>query len=167
MTSVAERVCHLPYSMSPEEEFQGPNGDWFSIHRAIVFDSWLTWKDALPGHPISGRLDEDVAATITVLAQKIHTAHALMPEYRRLADTPFRVGRWWDPSATDAWSTGSKVLIRLEHYSAQRFASKLPGRLNLKAKAQSENWLVISLPEDASCDVHSLDYSRVVTAESA
>lgn len=166
MISAANGICHLPYSESPDEEFQGPNGDWFSVYRAIVLDSWLTWKDALPGRPLRGPMREDVAKAITALAQKIHSAHIQLPDYRRLSSSPFRVGRWWDPLATDEWSTGGNVLLRLEHYNAQRFASKIPARLNLRVRPQSEHWVVIGLQDDALCPIHSLDYDRVVTTES-
>lgn len=166
MTSVVSRPCHLPYSESPDEEFQGPTGEWFSVYRAIVLDSWLTWKDALPERPLRRPIGEEVAKSITALAQKIHGAHIQLPDYRRLSSSPFRVGRWWDPLAADEWSTGTKVLLRLEHYSAQRLASKIPPRLNLRVKAQSEHWAVISLQDNAVCPIHSLDYGRVVTSES-
>jgi hypothetical protein len=167
MTSVVERPCRLRCSDTAAEEFQGPNGDWFSIYRAIVLDSWLTWKDALPDQPMTGPLDTDVASAITTLACKIHAAHMQLPDYRRLTQTPFRVGRWWDPFATDGWEDGSRVLIRLEHYSAQRFASKIPARLELVTRSKSEHWLEISLSQGTPCPLHSLDYDRVVTTESA
>lgn len=165
MTTAPERICRLSFSNSPDEEFQGPNGEWFSVYRSIVLDSWLTWKDALPGHRLTTALPVDVASAITALAQKIHSAHMQLPDYRRLASSPFRVGRWWDPAAVDEWSQGSKALLRLENYSAQRLASRIPPRLNLRVKQQSEHWLVIALDEHAECPVHSLDYGRVVTSE--
>lgn len=166
MTSVVERPCHLRCSDSADEEFQGPDGDWFSIYRAIVLDSWLTWKDALPGQPLNGPLDANVASSITTLARKIHAAHMQLPDYKRLSQTPFRVGRWWDPFATDGWQDGTRVLLRLEHYSAQRFAAKIPARLGLNVRSQSQHWLKISLPEGTPCSAHSLDYDRIVTTES-
>lgn len=165
MTIAVETCCHLSCSNSLDEEFQGPDGHWFSVYRSIVLDSWLTWKDALPGHRLTVPLAADVASAITALTQKIHSAHMQLPDYRRLSSSPFHVGRWWDPAATDEWSQGRKVLLRLENYSAHRLASKIPARLNLRVKQQSEHWLVIGLPEDATCPVHSLDYERVVTSE--
>lgn len=165
MTSVLDRPCHLRCSESPDEEFQGPSGEWFSIFRSIVLDSWLTWKDALSGHRLRGPLDEDIACTITVLAQRVHAAHMSLPDYRRLSQSPFTVSRWWDPAATDGWETGSKVLLRLEHYSAYRLAAKIPSRLHLYARSQSEHWLELSLPPDTPCAVHSLDYDRIVTTD--
>lgn len=165
MTSVLERPCHLRCSESPREEFQGPSGEWFSIFRAIVLDSWLTWKDALPDHPIRGPLDEEIASSITGLALRIHAAHVALPDYRRLSESPFRVSRWWDPFANDDWQTGAKVLLRLEHYSAQRFAAKIPQRLNLQVRSQSDQWLEIALQPGTACPMHSLHYDRVVTTE--
>lgn len=166
MTSVVDRPLHLPCSVAPDEEFQGPDGQWFSIYRAIVLDSWLTWKDALPGHCRNQRLSTEVACTITALTQRIHAAHMQLPDYRRLSSSPFQVIRWWDPFAKDRWNTGAKVLLRLEHYSAQRLMAKIPSRLQLAVRNHSGHWVEISLPDDVSCPIHSLDYDRVVTSES-
>ena len=38
----------LPYSDSDFDEFRMPNGEIYYVLRSIVYDSWLTWKDALP-----------------------------------------------------------------------------------------------------------------------
>lgn len=165
MTSASSPELLLPCSDSPEEEFQGPNGQWFSIFRAIVLDSWLTWQHALPGHRLYGPISDRVACRVTALAQRIHAAHMGFPEYRRLCDSPFRVGRWWDPAARDEWHTGSKVLLRIENYTAQRLFSKIPARLGLAVKPQSKHWVEISLPDETPCEYHSLDYSRIVTTE--
>ena len=38
----------LPYSQDELDEFVTPTGEVFYSFRSIVFDSWLTWDDALP-----------------------------------------------------------------------------------------------------------------------
>ena len=44
---------HNPYALSPEGEFQTPEGEWWLTCRSIVYDSWLFWSDALPYETVS------------------------------------------------------------------------------------------------------------------
>lgn len=166
MTSVAELNNALPLCFTPDEQFQGPNGEWFTVYRSIVLDSWLFWQHALPDWQAHCQVPRDVACNITALARCIHATHMTLPEYRHLCDTPFRVGRWWDPSEEGSdWAKGRRVLLRLEGCSAARFSSKVPRRMNLTVEPQSENWLEFALPGDGVYDSHSLDYDRVITTE--
>lgn len=159
-------LSRVPYAESPAEEFQGPTGEWFTKLRAIVHDGWLLWRHALPDHPLRRPVDEQAAKGITTLARRIHSAHMSFPEYRQLYSTPFTVGRWWDPvDPTGEWSLGTRVLLKLERYTASRLASKIPKRLELQTQIRSEHWLEIALPNGAELPVHSLDYDTVVVAE--
>lgn len=167
MTSDRDWIRRLPCSQSPEEEFQGPTGEWFSVHRAIVLDSWLTWRDAFPTLPLVGRMDKDAACRITALTQRVHAFHMSLPEYRRTIVSPFHVGQWWDPDANDAWSQGDRVLLRLEGYTASHVARALPPRIQLELAPKSEHWIEMALPPNTECPIHSLDYNRVVTTETA
>jgi hypothetical protein len=89
-----------------------------------------------------------------------------MPEYRRTFQSPFTVGRWWDPADTSGeWCRGDRVLLKLEGYSAARLCSKLPRRLDLVTLPRSERWVEIHLPGSIQAGVHSLDYDIVVTAD--
>lgn len=166
MTFGFNAACRFPCSSSPAEEFQGPDGTWFSVHRAIVLDGWLTWRDAFPELPLRGALDHDVACHVTALAQRIHALHMSLPEYRRTVTSPFQVGQWWDPAASDQWSSGDRVLLKINQYTAQRLIAVVPARIQIVISPKSENWVEISLPDETDCPIHSLDYNRVVTTES-
>ncbi|MEN9859949.1 MAG: hypothetical protein RLZZ515_431 [Cyanobacteriota bacterium] len=149
--------CHLPYCDAPEMEFQGPNGDWFLVHRAIAFDGWLLWKHALPDRRPKGPLPEDLARNITELAQRIHLAHQQFSDYRLLVDSPFTVSRWWDPSdETGEWSSGRSILCRVNDFLADEVQRMIPKRLELGVRICSKRWLEISLPAAASPGAHSL-----------
>jgi hypothetical protein len=142
---------HLPCSESPADEFQTPSGEWFTTLRAIAFDGWLLWKHALPEDPLLWpAMDHDVFVTIEALARRVHSLHQLLPDYRRLTDTPFAVSRWWDPTDdTGEWLTGERALLRINGYTARDVEQEIPPRLKgqLKIQARSLNWLEISLPE--------------------
>lgn len=166
MTTTDDYKPRVPYASSAAEEFQGPTGDWFSNLRAIAWDGWLIWKDALPDYPLRRPVDDKSARGITTLARRIHGAHMGFPEYRHLRESPFKVGRWWDPAdPSDEWCAGTRVLLKLENYSASRLAQKLPKRLELETRICSEHWLEIALPIDAPLPSHSLEYGAVVSAE--
>lgn len=166
MTSAVEPLTVLPLCFSPEEQFRGPNGDWFTTYRSIVLDGWLFWQHALPDWKARCTVPEDVACNITGLARYIHATHMVFPEYRHLSDSPFKVSRWWDPSEKDTeWASGRRVLLRLEGCTASRFTGKVPRRFHLQVEPRSDHWLEIALPNDEVCLEHSLDYSRVVTTE--
>ena len=89
---------HLPWSQSPSDEFLAPDGQWYSIFRAVVFDSWMLWKDALPPElELRALLDQEAYDGITSLGRKLHALHHRLPDYRRLSTSPFNVTAWWDP----------------------------------------------------------------------
>lgn len=142
---------HLPFSESPADEFRTPSGEWFCTLRAIAFDGWLLWKHALPDDILLWRdLNDDVFNTVEALARRIHNLHQLLPDYRRLSDTPFKVSRWWDPTDdTGEWCFGDRVLLRINGYTARDVSQEIPSRLKgqLTIQQRSLNWIEFSLPE--------------------
>ena len=141
---------HLPYSESAEDEFQAPDGGWYCTLRAIAFDGWLLWRHALPDDSaLWPELTAEVFETIEVLGKRIHNLHQLLPDYRRLSDTPFKVSRWWDPTDDSGeWICGDRVLLRLNGYTAQDIQQMTPTRLKgqLCLQPRSKHWIEISLP---------------------
>lgn len=142
---------HLPYSESPQDEFQGADGQWYSIYRAISFDSWLLWKHALPDDLALRRLlTAEVEATIRRLADALHAAHQHFPDYKRLLDSPFQISHWWDPTDdSGAWSTGGRLLCRVQDYSAPALEAEIKRRSrSLRLVVRSLHWIEISLPPE-------------------
>lgn len=151
MTTAGEtKKYHLPFSESPEDEFQMPDGEWHMTLRAITYDAWLLWKHALPEDPMLwSRLTEEVVDTVTLLAKRIHNLHQCFADYRRLVDTPFTVSRWWDPTDdTGEWDQGGRVLLKVNGYTARDVEQEVPVRFKgqLILQPRSENWIEISLP---------------------
>lgn len=140
-------VLHLPYSERPEDEFQMPDGSWHYTLKAVVQDSWLFWKHALPAEPELRQLLDDEAVTgITELATAIHLAHQRFANYRDLDDSPFTVGQWWDPSdSTGDWSSGQRVLLRIQGRSAEDLLHGLRGRGQLQGVVISDRWAELRL----------------------
>jgi len=145
---------HLPFSMVPGDEFRLPTGVWWSSWRAIVLDSWLMWRDALPASEEErGQLTPLVMRRIADLARRIHFAHQQMPDYRLLQESPFTVGRWWDPYDDDEWDTGGRCLFKVEGYSADEVIRYLSLRTQPNATRISSNWVEIQWPPTASNSV--------------
>jgi len=142
---------HLSCIDDPRHEFQAPDGTWLLIDRAIVYDGWLCWRDAIPDEPVlRERLDAAAFAGIESLARQIHITHQLMPNYRSLLQSPFHIKRWWDPDDDDIlWREGRCCLARLEGYTAQDFARTIPARNRLQANCLTESWIEFSLPTAA------------------
>ena len=141
---------HLPWSRSPEEEFLAPDGQWYSIFRAVVFDSWMLWKDALPPElELRALLDQESYDGITSLARKMHALHHRLPDYRCLSKSPFNVTAWWDPENTDPeWNTGRSCLFTIDGYTSKEFISYLPDRTNLKLRAVTSHFIEAYVPPD-------------------
>jgi len=123
---------HVPWSESPEDEFLAPDGQWYSVFRAVVFDSWLLWRDALPAEQdLRQQLTWDPYQEIMQLGRQLHLFHQTMPTYRGLTVSPFHVTRWWDPSDSDEqWNSGRSCLFHMDGYSASelcRLSAKRPG----------------------------------------
>lgn len=106
---------HLPYSEGDHDEFHHPVDGWLLLDRAITFDSWITWRHALPPARAARQLlTKSVSSAIAALAHELHLVHQRMASYAELSTTPFLVPRWWDPYADDRWSTGELCLFCIE-----------------------------------------------------
>lgn len=142
---------NVPYSESPSDEFQAPNGVWYSTLRAITFDSWLLWRHALPDDiSLWPQLTQPVFESIEALGLRIHQLHQLLPNYRRLSDSPFCVSIWWDPTDTSGtWSLGDRAQLRIAGYTASDIQHELTPRLKscLHFQVLSKHWIELSLPQ--------------------
>ena len=139
----------LPYSETDLDEFCMPDGEIFYIFRSIVYDSWLTWKDALP-EMIEQRikLDDEVSANIIKLASSLHSFHQSLPDYRPLTRTPFKVTRWWDPEDRDErWNSGSACLFSLTDYSATDLVRLIQKKTELAVTPVSKRYVEAYLPD--------------------
>jgi hypothetical protein len=141
---------NLPYSETPRDEFLTPTGEWFYTLRAIAYDGWLQWRHALPEEQsLWGDLDLETFETIQLLAKRIHNLHQLLPDYRRLLDSPFTVSRWWDPTGTDEdYHSGARMLCKIDGYTSGDIQQEMPKRWTsqLTVKPLSAHWLEFSLP---------------------
>jgi hypothetical protein len=140
---------HVPFSESPFDEFQAPDGEWYSTFRAVTYDGWLLWKHALPEDPyLWPQLNSDTYESIQLLAKRVHIIHQLFPDYRRLDDTPFTVSRWWDPTDDSGeWHQGERILCRIKGYTATDVLAETPHRYRslLHIQPRSKHWVEISL----------------------
>lgn len=154
-TSEAE-VFHVPGSTSPADEFFAPIGQWYSIYRAVTYDGWLLWKDALPEETmLRKRLDLASFENITFLAKRIHALHQNVDNYRRLDQSPFRVSRWWDPldereNPDQHWHLGRHMLFRVAEFTAKQFMAIPQRKTQVQLRAVSVNWMEATLPLEVS-----------------
>lgn len=114
---------HLPYAYSDKDEFHHPIDGWLLLDRAVVHDSWLSWRHVLPrGSRDCRALDKDTNNAILALAAELHAIHQLIPGYRDLGESPFRVIRWWDSrSEHSAWRSGRLCVFSLADCSSSDF----------------------------------------------
>lgn len=140
---------HLSCIDDPSKEFQAPDGTWLLVARAIVYDGWLVWNDALPDEPVlRSKLNRASFEGIEALARRIHVVHQLMPNYRSLTRSPFTVRRWWDPDDEDPlWSAGRACLLKLDGYSSKEFERATPAKCRLTVRCVTDQWVEFSLPE--------------------
>lgn len=140
---------HLSYVNDASEEFQSPDGNWLFIYRAIVYDGWLSWKDALPDDPVQrARLDRMTYQSIESLAKAIHLVHQLMPGFRGSTNSPFEVRRWWDPDDEEAlWRDGRACLAKLNGYTTKEFQRSVPSKSRLVTRCLTDAWIEFTLPK--------------------
>ena len=141
---------HLPHSQSELDEFCTPDGEWYYSFRSIVYDSWITWGDALPP-TIDERqhLDNNVYANITELAAALHAFHISTPDYRALTQTPFLITRWWDPLDRDErWSQGRACLFSLKDYTATDLVRAIQKKTDLAVVPISRRYVEAYLPDN-------------------
>jgi hypothetical protein len=132
------------------ESFLAPDGQVYSTYRAVSFDNWLLWRDALPDNPaLWCRLELPQYQAITELGRRINVMHQAMPDYKRLSDTPFTVSRWWDPlDDEENWHTGSRCLLRIGDYTINQLPLELADRQGLDVMPVSTHWAEFSLTAD-------------------
>lgn len=142
---------HLSYAWNDNDEFLHPEEGWLLLDRAVSFDSWITWRQALPDAQTARRLlTADVARSITALAYEIHRIHQRLPNFMRLGESPFVFSRWWDPYAEDEWREGRICLFRIDGFRAAVFADRRPDDCHLGLRVVSESYLEASLVSDAA-----------------
>lgn len=131
-----------------DEWFLTPDGDWYLLLRAVSYDSWLTWRDVFCADPVlAQQIGRPVFLNAVLLSKRIHAIHQLLPDYRRLSNTPFEVSRWWDPTdPLPLWSLGGACILKIEGYTAQEFIDFTPRRTCLDIRPLSQHWLEIALP---------------------
>tara|TARA_R100001463_G_scaffold66150_2_gene119596 strand:- start:724 stop:1179 length:456 start_codon:yes stop_codon:yes gene_type:complete len=119
--------------------FVNPTGQNFLTIRAIIYDSWITWKDALPDDIAQhSLLSEDIYNNIIELAGRVHKLHQSLPNYKATTESPYEFVLWWDPSDTDEnWNSGKTCRFMIEDFTAQDLlhynSTKRNSRLSLKA----------------------------------
>lgn len=149
---------HLPYGFGDNDEFHHPISGWLLLERAIAFDGWISWRQALPEDRYSrGLLTAEIASAIITLAQGLHAVHQRMPGYENLDRSPFVFPRWWDPSASDEWASGGLCLFRLENGSIHEFLHRWqpedsPMRLRQVSAVHLEAQLVVTPAKDLPAD---------------
>lgn len=127
--------------------FQFPGGRWCDLQRAIVFDSWLTWRHALPGRRTERlQLESEQVRNIATLARLITVAHGKLSRLRP-KDSPFRVQRWWDPHDSK-WSHGRRCIIEITPRACEDWLHLLPADrvLSVARTAQVAELLLLKCP---------------------
>lgn len=148
-------MFHVPGSTRPSDEFLAPTGQWLSTYRAITYDGWMLWKDALPDViTLWGDLGLAAYENISLLAKRIHVLHQNVENYRRLDESPFCVSRWWDPlhpeGGDEHWQLGRHVLLRITSMNAKQFMAIPQRRNQLHIKPVTTNWMEVTLPLEVS-----------------
>lgn len=150
-------MLNVPGSTHPSDEFLAPTGQWLSVYRAITYDGWMLWKDALPvDRLMRQRLDAHSYDNICLLGKRIHLLHQAVDDVRRIGESPFTVSRWWDPLADpiaengEHWHLGRHVLFRMKNMTAKQFTAIPQRRSQLQFRIVSTNWIEASLPPEAS-----------------
>lgn len=111
------------HCLPPGDAFRLPGGRLCSPQRAIVFNSWLTWKDALSSQ-IRRPLSRDQAMAIGKLARILTNTHKAA-FHARPRQSPFKVYRWWNPD-DPSWSHGRRCLIGVDHICTDDWLPLLP-----------------------------------------
>ena len=109
-----------PLFDSSPQDFQTPSGQKFLMIRSIVYDSWITWREALPDDTEQhALLSHDVYNNIVELAGRVHKLHQSLPGYKQTTESPFQFVLWWDPTDTDEnWNSGKVCRFMINDYSA-------------------------------------------------
>lgn len=150
-------MTHLPYAWRPEDEFLHPFAGWLLLERAVVFDSWLSWRDVLPiGRRDCQAMTLEIHQAITALAGELHSIHQRAPNFRALGANPFKVHRWWDPLADEPWRSGRICLFQVDGYSSEAFIKlRLPQEDTVAFEATSELRIQASISQDQAAELEA------------
>ncbi len=140
----------LPHSRNELDQFNTPEGEVFYTFRSIVYDSWITWHDALPDIQEQRHdLNQEIYENIICLADSLHSFHQSLPDYRSLTQTPFKVTRWWDPTERDErWNTGRAALFSVKEYSATDLIRMVQKKTDLAVVPVSKRYVEAYLPDE-------------------
>jgi len=97
----------------PPHSFRFPTGRHCPLDRAIVFNSSLTWRQALPKalhHHPSLVLRREQVEGIARLARALKNLEPTKPRSRHWGPAWWHVFQWWDPAFKD-WNSGRRALI--------------------------------------------------------
>jgi hypothetical protein len=137
---------HLPYAYSPENEFLHPSEGWLLLERSVAYDSWISWRHVLPAGMRDCRLlTTEISEAIVALAQGIHQVHELVPGYRHLDKSPFRVLRWWDPFGGHPWNSGRICTFEVDGCRPAEFVGCQPGGSPIRLRQLTATRLRASL----------------------
>lgn len=98
-------------------EFQFPAGGYCPLDRAIVYNSDLTWRQALPRHAaLWGSLQTHQVVGIARLARALRELELTTRNASSWRQRPWQVMQWWDPLLGD-WSSGRRAILKPRHHS--------------------------------------------------
>jgi len=140
----------LPFSQNELDQFNTPEGEVFYTFRSIVYDSWITWNDALPDIQQQRMgMNQEIYENIICLADSLHSFHQGLPDYRSLTQTPFKVTRWWDPTERDErWNRGRAALFSVKEYSATDLVRMVQKKTDLAVVPISKRYVEAYLPDE-------------------
>lgn len=134
------------WNLPPPVMVEMPCGSSFYACRALVRDSWLQWRDALPPEESDwSKLTTPVVETIQALAKEIHHLHRNLPGYKECNESPFTVGRWWDPDDDEGWQLGGRCLFCFKDFSAFELIDRLPRKSQLHLLVITDRWVEASV----------------------
>lgn len=149
LRQIVQRVTvtfHVPGSTCLTDEFQFPSGQWCSAHRAITYNSGLTWADALPtGVGMRNLLTADAVRNIATLARVFRRAETVVTSGRFSLESPFSVVRWWDPTDRQ-WNHGRRCCLRLQGMPLAPFLQALQDA-GVRSTARSGDTLEAIIPK--------------------
>lgn len=107
-----------------EDGFRMPGGRWCLLQRSIVYNSWLSWGQAIAPTARRRPLSRDQVMHIAKLARILSAAQRSVTRLRPQS-SPFRVQRWWDPDDPQ-WSHGRRCLLSIEGLGVSEWLVHLP-----------------------------------------
>ncbi|MEB3319331.1 MAG: hypothetical protein VKI63_00130 [Cyanobium sp.] len=104
-------------SVAPRIEFRFPAGGYCPLDRAIVYNSDLTWRQALPKHgSLWSSLQSQQVAGIARLARALRDRELTTRIASSWRQRPWQVMQWWNPLTAD-WSSGRRALLKPRDHS--------------------------------------------------